>query len=288
MPFIKHSLGKTFYVRQGSGKKAPLIFLHGGPGGFHDSNRALLKLAKSRPVYLYDQIGGGRSSSTSQKHWNIRTFVKELEVLIQKWGITEFHLGGGSWGATLALEYYLHKKGRGIKSLTFISPMFSAQDWKQDALKLIAKLPLATRTVIETCHSVGATDSKVYNEAMMEFYYKHVLRDRKKLLSLMKLFATGAPSGKKIYEYMWGPSEFEPTGTLKKYDRVKALKKIVAPTLIMCGEFDEARPETGKKYSKMIPNSEFIFLKNCSHVSVVERPQLVVGNLDRFLTKVDG
>ena len=101
------------------------------------------------------------------------------------------------------LEHGLHNvrvsgRARGIKSLVFKSPMFSASDWKKDANKLIAKLPPKNRKLINIYHEIGATDSKVYEHAMMSFYFKHVLRDKKKLEALMKNFASGHGNGKKI------------------------------------------------------------------------------------------
>jgi len=285
MPYVRHKLGKTFYIAKGKGNRIPLVFLHGGPGGRHDWNSAILKLGKRRRVFLYDQIGGGRSSPTQEKYWNIETFVSELDTLIKKWKLTRFHLGGSSWGTTLALEYYLRKKGKGIQSLIFSSPMFSANDWKRDATQLISKLPTKIKKVIKGCHELGATDAKVYQEAMMAFYLKHVLRDEKKLKALMELFASGNNTGQKIYEHMWGPSEFEPTGTLKKYNRVEALRKIRVPTLFMCGEFDEATPRTVKKYSKLVKGSDVKILKGCSHASVQEQPALVLKIVDSFLVE---
>ena len=124
---------------------------------------------------------------------------------------------GSSWGTTLALEYYLKTKDPDLLSLTFQSPMFSEKDWMNDAKKLIKKLPEKYQTIIHTCHKINATDAKVYQEAIIEYYARYVLRDKKKL---QKLLTMSNENGKKIYQYMWGDSEFRVTGTLKNYNRV--------------------------------------------------------------------
>ena len=141
MAFIEHKFGKTHYTKKGRQGGVPIIWLHGGPGGQHKPDSPVFQLANNWVVYCYTQIGSGRSSKTDKKLWKIETFVKELEILIAAWGLSEFHLMGGSWGTTLALEYYLRNKGRGVKSLVFQSPLFSAKDWKLDGLRLMKNLP---------------------------------------------------------------------------------------------------------------------------------------------------
>jgi len=282
MPYINHPLGKTYYrVANKRSKKKPLIFLHGGPGGTLKSNIPLLELVNDRPVYIYDQLGCGKSSRTKKNQWNINTFVKELKYLVKSWDVDNFHLGGGSWGTTLALEYYLSVKGKGVETIIFRSPMFSAKDWVSDSNRLISKMSSKNKKIIKYCHEIGATDSKVYKEAMFAYYLKHVLRN-KKILS-MKQPKNANIGGKEIYQYMWGPSEFYPTGTLKNYNKVQSLNKIKVPALFICGEFDESTPKTTKKYSKLVKMGELEILKGCSHASLQEKPKLVVSKINKFL-----
>lgn len=284
MAFIKHKFGKTHYTKKGTGKKTPIIWLHGGPGGTHDPKGNVFKLANGRKVYCYTQIGGGQSSPIPKKYWNIKTFVEELDILIKAWGLKEFHLMGGSWGTTLALEYYLRKKGKGIKSLVFQSPMFSAKDWHNDAKRLIKGLSKKDQKIIKYCHEIGATDSKVYQDAMRNFYLKHVIQNKKKLTNA---FSKPNPNGNKIYQYMWGASEFEPTGTLKTYDRTKDLKKISISALIICGEHDEATPITGIKYANKIKEGSFSQIQGASHAIWAEKPAAISKVINDFLKEVE-
>lgn len=284
MSTLTHKFGKTFYIAKGrKSSKAPLICLHGGPGGTHQSFLPLLKKFPDRKIVLYDQIGGGKSTPLPKKHQRTSTFLYELDKLIEHLKIDQFHLYGGSWGTTLALEYYLHTKGRGIKSITFQSPMFSASDWENDGKRLIKKLPKQTQKVIQYCHEIGATDSKVYKEAVFQYYLKHVLRDKKKLTKKR------APNlhGQEVYMNMWGPSEFKPTGTLKTYNKVKELRKIKCPVQIIVGEYDEATPQTAKKYAKLIKGAQFDIVKKASHSILNEQPAQMMKLLGDFILKHD-
>lgn len=284
MAFIEHQFGKTHFTKKGKGPKTPIIWLHGGPGGTHKEDSPIFEMADGRKVFCYTQIGSGKSSKIDKKLWKIKTFVEELEALIAKWDLKEFHLMGGSWGTTLALEYYLQKKGKGVKSIVFQSPCFSADDWKADGKRLIKGLSKDHQKVINYCHEIGATDSKVYKEAVKAYYLKHVLRDKKKLENA---FAKPNPNGDAIYEYMWGPSEFEPQGTLKTYNRVKDLNKLKVPVMIICGEHDEATPETGIKYANLIPACTFSEIKGASHAIWAEKPQAIKKVILEFLADIE-
>src|SRR5215212_2519187 len=53
--------GNVAWRRFGDGPKTPLLCLHGGPGVASDYLDPLGGLGDERPVYIYDQLGCGRS-----------------------------------------------------------------------------------------------------------------------------------------------------------------------------------------------------------------------------------
>lgn len=286
MPYIEHSLGRTYYQSRGSKRAAglPLVCLHGGPGGHSFFMRDLFKLADERRVFIYDQVGGGRSSQTSKSRWTVRTFVNELKWLVDAWELEAFHLFGASWGTTLALEYFLSRKRNRVRSMTLQSPMFSASDWLNDANQLIRALPAKERKVIQYCHEIGATDAKVYQEAMDTYYARHVLRNK---AASKRRAGFKNPHGAEVYAHMWGASEFSATGTLKAYDRVKDLRRVGCPTLVICGEHDEARPQTGRGYARRMPDGRFEVINNASHAILAERPAALIKSVRHFLRAVE-
>jgi proline iminopeptidase len=90
-----------------------------------------------------------------------------------------------------------------------------------------------------------------------------------------------------VYEFMWGPSEFTATGNLLHYDRVNRLKDITVPTLLLAGEYDEARPSTVRYFQSLIPNSEFIEIKNSGHSTMHDNPKQALAAINQFVLKVD-
>jgi proline iminopeptidase len=191
---------------------------------------------------------------------------------------------GGSWGATLALEYGLRHPESGLQSLVLQSPMLSAIDWQRDAKQLIRAMSKEDQKVIRYCHDIGATDASVYQAVMRRYYRKHVLRNDKKLDAM---FSRDNPRGAAIYEHMWGPSEFVATGTLKDHDRTPHLKNVKIPTLIVCGEHDEATPATGQRYAKRLHNGQFEMIRGASHVIWEEQPARLRKAINRFLAGIE-
>lgn len=286
MPYLEHEWGKTYYQSRGSkrSQRLPLVCLHGGPGGHSRLMSDFFKLADERRVFIYDQLGGGRSSATDKKRWTVKTFVRELQWLVDHWGLERFHLFGASWGTTLALEYFLADRRQSLASLTFQSPMFSAHDWQADANRLIKGLDADDRKVIRYCHEIGATDSAVYRQAVENYYAKHVCRNKARS---RRAGAIKNPNGNQVYAYMWGPSEFSATGTLKDYDQVAALSDIHLPTLFICGEHDEATPATARKYARKISGASLEVVANASHAILGEKPAALLRLVRRHLKEHD-
>ena len=85
------------------GGPAPIVLLHGGPGGTHDYLEPLLDLGDGgRPVVLYDQIGNGRSDhlrDAPAEFWTVELFKRELTCLLEDLGFADRYPCSASRGA---------------------------------------------------------------------------------------------------------------------------------------------------------------------------------------------
>lgn len=284
---IKSKFGHTYLIRKGPRKKSqsPLIVLHGGPGGTSMTVEGLLDLSNQRQVIIYDQMGAGKSSAVDKKHWKISTFVTQLDEIVKSLKLESFHLLGASWGATLALEYYKYKKGQGIRSLLLFSPLISEPAWSKDAKRLVKTLPRKQQNIIATCEKIGATDSKVYRDAMALYYKKYVYRSNKKIPLDMKKYRK--MNNPQLYRHMWGTSEFSASGTLKNYDGLPILKKVTCPLLIACGQFDESTPATNRKFARLHGKAEFAQVPKAAHATFWENKKDSLKIAKNFLSKVE-
>ena len=86
---------------------------------------------------------------------------------------------------------------------------------------------------------------------------------------------------------MSGPSEFHVTGVIRDWDRASRLGEIRTPTLVISVEFDESTPTINRLLHEGIAGSQWVMLKNCSHLSHVEDPQGYMVTVRDFLARVE-
>lgn len=110
-PFNQQTLavsgGHEIYVEQvGKAGGAPVVVLHGGPGGGCTTGMRRFFDPGHYHTVLFDQRGCGRStphaSVENNTTWDL---VADIERIREHLGIGKWIVFGGSWGATLALLY---------------------------------------------------------------------------------------------------------------------------------------------------------------------------------------
>lgn len=261
---------KKFYTSE-SEHKIPMIALHGGPGFSHHSMLALKNLAPYNPVILYDQSGCGNSKMKDPTfhNWTLEHFLQELNEFINALGHEKIYLLGCSWGGTLAAKYASGDHGK-LAGLILASPLICTAQWVHDCKKLAASLPGRIDTIIEKHEAENTMNAAEYQDAVSVFYTNFLCRMDpwpSDLLDSIKIWNT------EIYKTMWGPCEMTSDGNLKDLDLTPELKKINVPTLITCGRFDMATPETMQNYAKLIPNAKLVIFEKSSHVAFAEEPE---------------
>lgn len=274
--------GRIYYARMGNGPGTPLIVIHGGPGSGSYAYKPFGALGDDRPVIRYDQLGAGKADHPSDTTlFTVDRAVKELQALRDCLGLTEVHLLGQSWGGML-LEAYMGSHPSGVKSAIFLSPLVTTAQWVQDADSLIKTLPDSVQQAIKTNEANHTTDSPAYQAATQEYYQHFVFRKPMHIAG-----ADTAAHGELVYSYMWGPSEFTSTGTLKAFDGTEWLKGITVPTLFMAGEFDEATPGSTERFSKLVPHARFTMIPGSGHLSQNDNPEFMLAAVREFLRSAE-
>lgn len=99
-------LHQIYYEECGNPNGAPVVFLHGGPGGGTTPNMRRFFDPEAYRIVLFDQRGCGRSLPhaclVDNTTWAL---VADIERLRTHLGIAQWQLFGGSWGSALALAY---------------------------------------------------------------------------------------------------------------------------------------------------------------------------------------
>jgi proline iminopeptidase len=211
------------------------------------------------------------------------SYVAELEAFVKHLGLKDYILLGHSWGTMVVVDYVLKKKRPNLKAIVLASPMLSVKRWSGDAKRLIKKLPKKVAESINSLEAQGLTDTPEYKAVDKIFNRNFVFRrDRNP-----KIFKEGMKRfNLDIYNHMWGPSEFNPTGTLKSYERISRLREISQPTLVICGRHDESTPESCAIYAKNLKNGTLSVVPKASHMLFIEEPEVYYKRVNQFLDKV--
>jgi proline iminopeptidase/L-proline amide hydrolase len=280
--------GGRVYVRV-NGKldsaKPPIVMLHGGPGGDHEHFMPAVALADERAVVLYDQLDSGQSDRTNDpKNWRVERFVDEIELVRKALGIARWHLLGHSWGGTLALEYGARRPAA-LRGLALASPLVSTKSWIADANILRRELPPDVQAEIASCDQ---GKSRTCDEGVDAFYRAFNGREPAKPAAIR--YAGAHPNGfnPKLYNAMWGPSEFACTGTLKDYDGEPLLARLDGRrTIFLGGQYDEARPTTLAGFAARVPGAEFATIPGSAHGIFADRTLETVALIRGWLARQD-
>jgi len=274
--------GKIWYGISGSkeSSETPLIVIHGGPGMSHSYLYPLTDLADERQVIFYDQLDAGASERpNTPENWNISRFLLEVDDLRESLNLHRVGIFGNSWGATIAASYAA-KGPPGIEKLILSSPLLNTDMWLADNKIHRENLPPDVLSVMDRCEKAGQESSQEYQDAVDVFYSRHFCRTNPWPDYVME---TMNALNETCYTGMWGPNEFTCNGLLRNYDGLTELEAIQTPTLVTCGEYDEATPASCKAFVSLITDARYAEFENASHLTFVDSREKYIETLRKFL-----
>ena len=284
--------GGGLYVRVNGrldAPRAPIVMIHGGPGGNHAAFLDALPLADERAVILYDQLDSGLSDHPGNPaNWTVQRFTDEVEAVRRALGIKRWHVLGHSWGGTIALEYGARRPAQ-LAGLVIASPLISTRSWIADANALRRQLPSDVQATLNSCDPPRPI-TPACERATNVFYAN--FNGRVPRSEGYAAYVRARPQlqlNRKLYETMWGSSEFVATGTLRNYNGEPLLAKLDGPrTLFIDGQYDEARPVTLAAFAERVPGADFAVVPGAAHGFFRDRPEEALGILRPWLRRQDG
>ncbi len=268
--------GGNLYVRVNGDLKAgpaPLMLVHGGPGGALWQFFAALPLAQTRAIVLYDQRDSGRSDAPGDvANWTVDRYVSEIAAVRSALGLERFHLLGHSWGGILAARYAAAAPP-GLRSLILQGAPASARGFKASIDSLLTALPEPAGETIRAHARTGAGDDAAYAQAMGVFMKKHLSRTSVKDVALPYMRSTPEDRGDALAAAMTGTDLTQGlSGVLEDFDDEPLLRRIQAPALLMCGEFDIMTPEATRALLPKLKDGALDVVAGGGHMIQFDQP----------------
>jgi len=277
--------GKVYWKKIGDGGKTPLLTFHGGPGAAHSYLLPLAALADERPVIFYDQLGCGKADAPEDESlYTVQRSVDEVDAVRKALGLDRVVLYGHSWGSMLAIEYLCQGRGTGVDTLIVGGALASVPQAMAGQQRLIDGMGKDYAARLHALEKAGQMESPEYAALTQKFYDKHVLRVAPDADTAASFDALGKSIA---YRVMNGPNEFYIVGVIKDWDRRNDLSKITQKTLITTGEYDEVTLDCHETIRHGVSGpAKLEIFKDCSHMTMAEKPKEYVGALRRFLATV--
>ncbi|MFW5432802.1 MAG: prolyl aminopeptidase [Methylophilaceae bacterium] len=281
-------LHEIYYEESGNPNGAPVVFLHGGPGGGCRPGQRRFFDPKHYRIILLDQRGCERSIPQGSLINNTTAdLVADLEALRLHLNIVTWHVFGGSWGSTLALAYATKHPSKVI-SLALRGIFLSRQselDWFLGDIKrfypevwqtLLDYLPIEEQADVLTAFEKRASSEDVtisYPASVAWNNYES---------SIMRLDPTTGQSAPESSQSAEDISKAQAADVSRARVQIhyirnlcfingeeilKAAEKLShIPTVIVQGRYDMVcPPQTAWLLAKAMPHAEHIVVQDAGH-----------------------
>lgn len=288
----------TFIEGKGTKKNSPIIYLHGGPGGYiYTKNIEILgQLSElGYDVYLYDQIGSGLSDRLEKvNEYTAERHRKDLEEIVTLLRAKKVILIGQSWGGALAVLFAADNLDK-VDKLIFTCPgaIKPANDELEkmippDSLKLKdAYNPSAKAT------SIALNPRYISIGVWARFFGKKLASDEEAdsyLTKLATVFTKGLvyDSTKALAEE-GGAGCYSNLNTSVSYGKLTdpriKLKNSKIPILVLKGQYDNIAWGYTNEYLDLFTNNKLKIVPNSGHDIFVEQPEIYLNEMKSFLAE---
>ena len=245
------------YERAGDGP--PLVLAHGAAADGRIWQPQLAGLADAFTVVAWDEPGAGRSADLPAS-FGLADYARCLAAVIEDVALGPAHVGGLSWGGTVAQELYRHDPGL-VASLILADtyagwlgslPADEVESRVVGARQMFAAPP---GELDPTLPGLFAGDPPAEFVPMLDAVAADVRRET--LMAQLDLMVVT--------------------------DQRDLLPRIRVPTLLIWGELDERSPlSVARQFDCEIPDTELVLISGCGHVSNLERPDQFNGAVREF------
>lgn len=293
-----------------AGNKSPIIFLHGGPGGYIHSEvvKTLSPLAGTgRALYFYDQSGTGLSDRREHpKDTTLHGHIQDLHEIITRQIKTEKvviigHSYGGQIAAGFAARYpelverlvlsspggiepaEFNAEGKALNEIRYPIPANLVFRNTDPDAEFRAKTDMDTmpvRTIVSLM--IGtifdkkfAPDNEVDNtlNTMASRFTEHMVCDPKNVKPEEGGGGMYSRIGSNFYRDSDNPRPMMP--------------KMTSPVLVLQGSCDFIPYGDAYEYVDLFPNARYQFVRDAGHIIWWDKPDAYRQHIEQFIAEPD-
>jgi proline iminopeptidase len=285
---------------RGVKKPFPIIYLHGGPGGFITDNtiKTLEPLSKNGyDVYVYDQIGSGFSDRLINiENYTAERHKQDLEAIVKTIKAEKVIIIGQSWGAMLAILFATdnaHKIDKLI--LTGAGPIYPINEPLRD-IKSPDSLQLKTPIYSNKEANEKMNSLRTKTVALWAKVFGTQLASDKEMDAFQTLLANET-SKSIVCDTSKAPKTAETGGngyyvqlmtmrSLAEIDNPRLkLKGSKIPLYLMRGQCDNQKWGFITEYLSLFPKHKLVIIPNAGYSIAIEQPELYLSTLRGFLNE---
>jgi pimeloyl-ACP methyl ester carboxylesterase len=271
----------------------PVVFLHGGPGVADmkgDSAFFGALTSDGYTVYVYDQLGAGRSARLADpRGYGLARDITDLEAIRRTIGANKMILIGHSYGAQIAAAY-LAGHADHVAKVVFSSPgpltgaptdaaVLSRLDparGRRLYLELLHPRALAAYVLLQVdpraAHALAGDDEM---DARFARYYELVQPS----LHCGHPAVAPRPTGLGAYANLYPQSSAAPPLP----DLRSALATRSTPALILKGSCDYLSSSSAAEYRRVLPQADLVHIRQAGHDAYQDQPAAYLRILRSFL-----
>ena len=279
-----------YFEGKGQKKPYPIIYLHGGPGAYI-SNEIINAISKfsdyGYDVYLYDQIGCGKSARLNDiKEYTVNRQLLDLEEIVNNIGAEKVIFIGHSWGASLA-PLYLAKHPEKVFKMIFTGPGGIVPKKINTKLTAPDSLKLSNNKYIDQVNCLDENGVNLFNKTSINALSgKKTLSDTQFDSLFEKRFFCDSSILKSVnHKSEVGAYCNVRTGIFFKRGKNirRLLKKINVPVLILLGENDDLPWACVDDYLKLFRKIKLEIINNSGHNVFIYQPSVSIDLSIKFL-----
>jgi proline iminopeptidase len=271
---------------RGRPRPTPVVFLHGGPG--------IADMAGDGwDVYVYDQVGTGRSSRLADpRRYTIAREVADLEAIRERIGAVRMVLIGHSWGGQVAAAY-LAAHPEHVARVVFSSPgaLAPALDdgsgggvrgrlTRSQQLRLYALLVRPRALLAYGLLNVNPEAAHAFaGDAEMD-----ARNDRVYNAGRAGTHCRDAGPGPALHGLGFYTFQFPQSAAARPWaDPRPALARQATPALVIKGSCDYLSWSSGLAYRTALPGARLVYLHHAGHNAYQDQPAAYLAAVRAFL-----